>query len=260
MSILLTTREIEDSARELISAASSSLGVEVTTPLVYPNGECVTVVVAPEFSEYVVHDAGLGSIYLEREGVRVSRDIRTRAASVAARYECAFIEGRMTRRGSAQDVAVSVMLVANATKTLADLAAEARRQSESQFRYLLTERVREVAGARLKENEVFRGKSGASYRIANTILDAQRQMPIAFIVPIPSRGSVANQFRELYDLQAAYPSIDRESVYDEGSDFRATEDGWMLGQVGKVAPFSSIGRDVAEILQRASSQFSAPLH
>lgn len=249
---------IEAGVRALINASTTSLGTEVVTPVIYPNGECVIVLVAAEANGYVVHDAGLGAMYLEREGVRPNRDISARLSIIARRYHCDLTGGRVSIKSDANDVPVSVMLVANASRGIGDLAAEIRRQSDVQFRYILTERVREIAGGRLRENETFRGKSGTPYRVSNTILDDAGRDPIAFIVPLASRGSVATQFKELFDLREAFPNIVRESVYDEDSDFRPAEDGWVLSQVGEVVPFGEIRTRLPFLLSRHTSNPSFP--
>jgi len=258
MSREIPRAEVEADVRALISASATALGVEVVTPVIYSNGECVTVLVAPEVDGYVVHDAGLGVMYLERESVRPSRDVMARLSAIASRYQCDLVGGRVSRRCDADSVPVSVMLVANASRGIGDMSAGARRQMEVQFRYVLTERVREVAGARLRENETFIGKSGTAYRVSNTILDDAGREPVAFVVPLASRSSVAAQFRELFDLQAAFPSIARESVYDEGSDFRPAEDGWVLSQVGDVVPFGEILVRLPRLLNLLASNSSLP--
>jgi len=245
----LTPEEIEAASRALVTARASSLGVEITTPVIYPNGQCVTVAVTIDGANYVVHDAGLGSMYLTAEGVRVSRELRDRLRSLAARYGCDFIEGRMSRRCSADDVAVAAMLVANASRSIGDQAAEIRRQNESQFRYAVAERVREAVGKRLRENESFKGESGQTYRISNVVLDENEKEPIAFVVPLPSRNSVPSLFREFFDLKAAMPSVLKDSVYDEASDFRPKEDGWVLSQVGEVIAFPNLSATLASLLR-----------
>ena len=143
------------------------------------------------------------------------------------------------------------MLVANASRSVGDPAIEIRRQSESQFRYAVTERVRETVGKRLRENESFKGASGISYRVGNVILDELETAPIAFVVPVPSRGSVAGMFRELFDLKSVLPRVKNDAVYNENSDFRFNEDGWILRQVGDVTPFGDLPRVLPLLLAAA---------
>jgi hypothetical protein len=259
MSKPLLSEDVEAAARALISVQSSPLGVEVATPIVYPNGDCVVVVVASDDPRYVVHDAGLGAMYLEREGMRVTREMASRLATMATRYGCQFRGGRMVRPCEVDDVAASIMLVANASRSVGDLAAEARRQGEGHFRHILTERVREIVGKRLRENESFKGQSGTSYRVANMVLDPDAREPVAFVVPVPTRGAVATQFRELYDLRAAYPDVLRDSVYNEEGDFRPAEDGWVLKQVGVVTALGKLGTELRLALDvRAKGHLALP--
>ena len=83
---VITPEEIEVTARAIVSAKTTSLGIEVTTPVVYPNGDLVTVAVTIEGGEYVVHDAGFGAMYLNSAGVRLTRQLARRFTELAARY------------------------------------------------------------------------------------------------------------------------------------------------------------------------------
>lgn len=243
----LSTNEIEQGVRSMITAETSSLGVEICTPVIYPNGDPVVVVVSADSdgAEYRVHDAGLGSYFLAREGISLAREATQRIGNIAARYKCIFQNDSIEVACVADDVPSSIMLVANASRAVADHALEARRQSDDQFRYALSECVREVAGKRARYNEVFKGASGRGYRVPNVILDVFESKPIAFVVPLASRSSVSNQFRELYDLRSAISDVENESVYKENSDFRPDEDGWVLRQVGNLLPFQMARRELA---------------
>jgi len=259
MTELLTLSDIEAGARAMIRARVFPLGIEVTTPVVYPNGDCIAVVVAPEMDGgYVVHDAGLGAMYVTGEGVQLSRDLRARIAATIARYDCQFESARIVRRCKSDEVPTSIMLVANASRSAGDMAAETRRQSENHFRAVLTNRIREIVGPRLRENEAFKTMSGITYRVPNTILDAEARQPVAFVLPLVSRSAVANQFRELFELKVAFPMIVRESVYDEESDFRPVEDGWALAQIGEVTPFHDLQRALPALLANVPPQPSLP--
>lgn len=253
MARIVTPEEIERVARSLVEARESAMGIEVTTPIVHANGDFVEVVVAGGHSGIEVHDAGIGSMRLAAEGMRTGGDVALRMRLAAERYECLVEGGRVLRRcdDDPDAIAVSIALVANASRTVGDFAAEVRRQSESQFRFVLTERLREIAGPRLKENETFKGRSGRVYRVPNVILDKNLALPLAFAVPLASRSSVPVQFRELFDLKAAFPDIRNESIYNDASDFRPDEDGWILAQVGEVIPFSDLSRTLPALLGAA---------
>jgi hypothetical protein len=245
----MTPEEIQDGVRRLIEVTSTSLGVEVTTPVLYPNGDCISVVVAPEAAGFVAHDAGTAEMALATDGMRIDR---ARLTQIARRYDCDFISGRILRRCDSTDVPTSVALVANAIRGFADLASEARRQTEGQFKYVLTECVRDLVGRRLRENESFKGQSGTAYRVANVILNEDETAPVGFVVPLSSRANVASQFRELYDLKAAIPGVLRDSVYNDGGDFREEQDGWALRQVGELTPFSRIKIILPRLLSQAA--------
>jgi hypothetical protein len=236
----LTPEEIESASRALIVVRESPMGIEITTPVIYPNGECVTVTVTMEGAECVVHDAGLGAMYLTAEGTRIGRQLSARLAALAARYECEFIDGRMMRRCSTDEVAIAAMLVANASRTVGDQAVEVRRQSENEFRYAVSEEIRSLVGSRWRENETFKGASGRSYRIGNVILDPAETEPVAFAFALSSRNAVPAQFTEMYDLRAALPRIANDSIYDDAGDFRIREDGWLLEKVSVLIPFSEL--------------------
>jgi len=232
--------DIEAVVRALVTAQPSALGIEVTTPVVYPSGDCVSVALNQEGDNFVVHDAGLGGMQLLAEGMRPNKELADRFRMAMERYGCSWIEGRVTRRCAENDLAVSIVLVANASRTIGDFVLETRRQSDGQFRYVVTERVREIVGDRLRENETFKGMSGRAYRIPNVVLDVAKNHAISFIIPLSSRNAVASQFRELYDLHAALPDIRNRTVYNDAGDFRADEDGWVLSQVGELIPYSDL--------------------
>lgn len=253
----LSPEQIEAASRAIITARESAMGIEITTPVIYPNGACVTVSVTMEGGEYIVHDAGLGAMYLTAEGVRISRQLSERLSALAARYECEFIEGRMLRRSSPEDVAIATMLVANASRTVGDQAVELRRHSESEFRYAVSERVRNLVGSRWRENQLFQGASGRGYRIGNVILDPAETAPVAFVFALPSRSAVPAQFAEMYDLREAYPRIANDSVYNDAGDFRPREDGWLLRKVSVLIPFSQMQSQLPR-MHAATANGSAP--
>ncbi len=251
MAQTVTPEDIQQAARALIEARATGMGIEVTTPIVHANGDFVEVIVVPGREPFEVHDAGIGSMRLSAEGMRTGGDIGARMRLAAERYDCLVEGGRIVRRCPQAEVAVSIALVANASRTVGDFAAEVRRQNDSQFRFVLTERIREIAGTRLKENEAFKGRSGRVYRVPNVILNKELSTPLAFAVPLASRSSVPIQFRELFDLKAAFPDVRNESVYNDEGDFRPDEDGWILAQVGEVVPFSDLAKMLPALLETA---------
>jgi len=199
--------------------------------------------------EYVVHDAGFGTMYLNSAGVRLTRQLTQRFSELALRYGCGFIGGRMTRRCLPEQLAMAVVLVANASRAVGDQALEIRRQTESDFRIAVAERVRDVAGKRVRENEIVKGESGRSYRISSVILDSSQSFPVAFVIPLPNRASVPNHFAEFFDIRKAREQILRESIYDENSDIRPEDRRFMeMDQVSEMVPFQQTRVKLAQLI------------
>jgi hypothetical protein len=99
-------------------------------------------------------------------------------------------------------------------------------------------RVRDVAGQRVRENQIVKGESGRSYRIPSLILDNSRSFPVAFVVPLPNRASVPTHFAEFFDIRKAHERVRRESVYDENSDLRPEDRRFMqMDEISEMIPF-----------------------
>lgn len=122
MSRPLNPEEIECATRALVTARQTNIGVEITTPVMYPDGQCITVVATARDHGYLVHDAGFGAMNLASAGLRLTRGLSKKFADLAAAYGCEFVDGRMERYCSADQVAVAAVLVANASRTVGDEA------------------------------------------------------------------------------------------------------------------------------------------
>jgi hypothetical protein len=210
----------------------------------------VTVVAHVDGGEYVVHDAGFGAMYLTSAGVRVTKQLSHRFAQLAAHYGCQFVGNRMTRRCTPEQVAMAAALVANASRSIGDQALEIKRQSENDFRTAVAERLREVAGTRVRENQEARGASGRVYRIPNVLLDKAERSPVAFIVGLPNRSLVLPHVAEFFDLQNAHRDVANDAIYDETADFRP-EDHRLLNQVGEAIAFGQTKLKFAQLVAAA---------
>lgn len=211
----LTREEVESAASALIEARKTNLGIEVTMPVIYPTGQCVTVVVTVEGGEYVVHDAGFGAMFLAAEGVKFTSDLHRRLRNLAERYSCDFIESRMTQRCTVEQLSVAIALVANASRTVGDQALNVRQQPEYDFREVVAERVRTVVGRRARDNQEFRGGSGRMYRVSNVVLDSAERRPVAFVEATHTRATLEHHYTEFSDLRFAYAHVSNISIYDE---------------------------------------------
>lgn len=239
MTRTVTPEEIEAAARALITARQTNLGIELTMPVVYPNGHLVTVAVTVESGSYVVHDAGGGAMYLTSAGVQMTRQLSQRLAHLAAQYGCEFVGARMQRRCEPNQIAIAAAMVANASRTIGDRALEVRHQVESDFRVAVGEKLRSIGGKRVRDNEQVKGKHGRIYRVPHVVLDPSESRPIAFVVALPNRSVVLSHFGELWDIKGAHPDVANDVVYNEHSDIRA-EDQDLLREVSTVIPLSRI--------------------
>lgn len=226
----LTAADVEKAIRALITAEKSNLGIEVTLPVAYDDGELVSVVVEQNESGLTVHDAGFSAMRLTGAGVTLSRNIIHRLSEFAQRYRCGFVDGRVSSPATLDDVAQVACLVANAARSVADYAHEIRRQAETDFRVVVFDKLREIAGDRVREPEEFRGKSGRLWRVP-IVLDPTKTKPQNFVSALAHRQAVNQGVAMLYDLGLAYPEIERDAVYDDTADLRQ-EDKSLLTSVG----------------------------
>lgn len=222
--------DIEAAVRALVTAQPLSIGIEVTVPVAYGGGDIVSVIVEQEGESFVAHDAGVGAMQLSAAGVTVNRAVAARLAELAARFRCSFEDGRVSARGAVEDVGVTACLVANASRAVADYVLEVRRQLETDFRIVVTERIREIVGPRLRENEEFRGKSGRRYRVPAMLLNSTGSAPAHFIAALAHRHNVERNFAMFWDLRRSFPDVENDAVYDEAGDFR-DEDRELLSSV-----------------------------
>src|SRR5215813_10580707 len=120
MTVAVAPSDIEAATQALIRARNTNLGIEVTMPVVYPNGQLVTVVITVEGGDYLVHDAGQGTMCLTASGARLSVQLEKRLMELAQHYGCEFISGRMSRYARADQLALAIVMVANASRTVGD--------------------------------------------------------------------------------------------------------------------------------------------
>lgn len=230
MTTELTPAEVEKAIQALTVAEATNLGIEVTLPVAFGDGELVSVVVERAEDGFSIHDAGLSAMRLSAAGVSLTKHVSFRLNEFSRRYHCKFIEGRVTATAEPNEVAVKACLVANAARAVADYVYEIRRQAEYDFRVVVYDRLRDVIGARVRDNEEIRGESGTRYRIP-IILDALQSRPQNFVSPVANHGIVARSVAMFFDLKSLYPGVERDAVYDNEADIRK-EDRALLKSVG----------------------------
>ena len=232
----------------MIEAQQTSMGIEVSMPVFYPDGTMATVVMAMEDTKVRIHDASAGSIYLSAHGIMVTGAARERISEQVSRYGCEFVAGRVTRFSDLDQAPLAALTVANASRAVADHTAEVRRAVEADFRQAVVDGLRAIGGRRVRENEAVKGSSGRSYRLPVVLLDHSESRPLAFVAAVPNRASVPIHLTEMFDLKGSFADVAREAVYNEGSDLRE-EDRSLLAQVAELVPFTAARVRFAKLLQ-----------
>ncbi|MBV9112496.1 MAG: hypothetical protein JOY67_06720 [Hyphomicrobiales bacterium] len=208
------------------------MGIEVSIPVIYADGQLTSIVVEVEDGAFLVHDAGEAAMRLSSLGIPLKRV--DHVAEIVARFRCNFINGRVTSRAdSISGIGVVASLVANASRSVADLAHEVRRQTETEFRSVVSDRLREAIGSRVRENQEFKGRSGRRYRIPALILDRTQAHPTHFVSALATRQTVPLSVSMFFDLRGAHPNVENDAIYDDSSDFR-DEDRALLASISTV--------------------------
>lgn len=225
------------------------MGIEISMPVVLPDGDFVNVTVVNDADGYLVHDGSSAVMSLASMGVKTSSDARKRFVPLASRFGCEVLDGRVFRRVSREQIGVAAVMVANAARSIADIALEAKRRIEQDFKRSVSEKIKEVVGDRARANEEVKGSSGRLYHVQNVILDAKLKAPIAYIEALGSRASVSSHFMEFFDIRKANDGVRLASVYDENGEFREA-DTILLGNVSSiVVPYA---RATAAVQQLAA--------
>lgn len=211
---ILSADDIERGIRALITAEQTNLGIEVAVPVVYGDGELVTVVVDQSGPQLLVHDASFSAMRLAKHGVDLTPLVRHRLAEFAQRYQCAFSDGRVFAPATPENVANVVSLVANAARSVGDYVYELRQHIDRDFRLIVFDKLREIVGERAHEPDEFRGKSGRRYRLP-FVLNENKTKPQNFISTVASRSTITLSFGALYDLGLAFPETERDAIYDD---------------------------------------------
>ncbi|HEX3897402.1 MAG TPA: hypothetical protein VHW73_14480 [Rudaea sp.] len=232
---ILSTESLEQAVRSLTVAQQTNLGLEISLPVLLPDGDFIGVTVVEDGDGFLVHDSSTAAMYLASSGMKVGES-RKKFPGLVARFGCEVSGDRVQRHVKAEQVAAASVMVANAARAVADLALDIKLLATFDFRKIVAEKVEELVGKRVRFNQEVHGKSGRAYHVRNVILDAAQKHPIAFIEPVPTRSSVATHFTEFYDIHDAMQQLKYASVYDDNSDIRAADMN-LLRQVSDVFAF-----------------------
>jgi hypothetical protein len=177
---------------------------------------------------------------LANHGVRMSAKLKTRIADLSKHYGCEFSNERMTRIATADEVALAVAVVANASRTIADQLLQIYPQPILSFKQAVIERMKEYIGSeRVRENELVVGNSGTEYHIGAAVLDSRQSKPVAYVEAVKDMDGVNKRFREFYDISLVpeLKDMTRIVMYDDTADLRQG-DLLVLQNVSNVVRFS----------------------
>jgi Domain of unknown function DUF1828. len=230
---MIKAEELRKELCKLISASDTNLGVEITVPLLYPDGEHVTVVVSEAEGGLLVSDHGFGALNLAKEGLSLSKKSRERLAVLTAKYHCSFVDDRVQRYCSREELPIAIMVVANASRTIGDQAIDVRHRKENEFKALVTELLIESVGdpKRVRLEEEFKGFSGRKYKIDNVILDRELKAPRVFVESIHTRNIVLLRAAQVQDLKRAHGGIQMAVALDDEQTWKQ-EDRKILEDFG----------------------------
>lgn len=249
----VTARDLEAACRALVNVQETSLGFEVQIPVIYPNGDFVTVAVAPSGDEFVVHDAGFAAMMLANSAVRLTGKMKARIDALSRHYGCEFTNERMLRVVPRDQLSVAVAVVANASRTIADQMLQIHPQPILSFKQTVIERVKDYVGAtRVRENEPIVGDSGTEYHIGAAVLDRKLSRPVALVEAVRDMDGVNKRLREFYDISLV-PSLedmDRIVLYDDAAQFRQG-DLLVLQNVSNVVRFSDAEARFKSLMQQS---------
>ncbi len=236
----MTAKNLEAACRALVRVQESNLGFEVQLPVIYPNGDFATVVVAQNGDSFLVHDAGFAAMTLANHAVRMTAKLRARIAKLARHYGCEFSNERMARIATVDELPLAIAVVANASRTIADQLLQVPTQPILSFRQTVIERVKEFVGSnRVRENELVVGNSGTEYHIGAAVLDRQLSKPVAYVEAVRDMEGVNKRFREFYDISLVPELSDMTCIvlYDDAAELRQG-DLLVLQNVSNVVRFS----------------------
>jgi hypothetical protein len=236
----VAAKDLEADCRDLIRVQESNLGFEVQVPVIYPNGDFATVVVAHHGAEYLVHDAGFAAMTLSSHGVKITPNLKTRIAKLSEHYGCEFLKERMSRTAKASELPLAIAVVANASRTIADQLLQVSAQPVLSFRQSVINRVKEFVGPnRVRENELVVGNSGTEYHVGAAVLDPKLEKPVAYVEAVRDMEGVNKRFREFYDISLVPELSDMTCIvlYDDTADLRQG-DLLVLQNVSNVVRFS----------------------
>jgi hypothetical protein len=178
-------------------------------------------------------------MHLTSAGMRFTHELEARLRRIAEAFGCEYLDGRISARCREDQLAVTIALVANASRGVGDEARAATTQATADFAAKVDTALREAFGRRHREKQEITADSGKTYRVSHVLLDSAEKRFLAFVEPTPSAAAVPRRVAEFLDLRDEYPDVHREAIYDDAA--AVPWDGanlLLLQKVSNPVPFS----------------------
>jgi hypothetical protein len=215
-------------------------GYEVTLPQAYASGHAVVVVATREGDGFLIHDNSYAAMLLDQSGTIRSPSLISAVSEGVRHYGCELDAMRVVRRcKTADEVALSAVLVGCASRLIADQSLKAERLPIFDFKQKLLGKVTEIVGSkRVRTNEQVIGHLGSKYKVAAVVLDSKASRPLAFVEGVNDQDAVARKFKEFYDIRAnsSYDGIDLVAVIDDEKEI-PPGDVLLMQEVGNIVRF-----------------------
>jgi len=230
----------------MMSTFESNLGVEVSLPSLYPNGEHVVVVLRElDHENVLLHDGGFSLQAISSMGLNLQKNAIKHIIEYASLMGCSFENGRVIRRCPSVKVAAAAMTVSNVCLYVASqfqVMQEAKKDFDSIVREVLSKK---LSTDLVVPNYSILGASGGKYSVTAAITLPSIEKPKAIIEAISTPKSVSGRFRHLYDIKAnaEYSNVERIAVYDDDESFHQY-DYLLLQDVSNVVAFADLNKRV----------------
>lgn len=228
---------IKGSLENLLSVTEELDGVRVVTHCMYPSNGFVQVVVRGGTDTFFVSDEGGAFREIEAAGVDVEKPDKV-IRHLVVPQGLSLVNGMIrSPQVSADSLAISISLVANASKEAADwLFAHSRIKRHRNFKEVVGEFLKERFSKSVR-SDIIIGASNKPHKFDNLIsLGGGRRLLVDPV--IHDSASINARLVANFDVRSAhYKDLEQRIVYDDEEEWRPEE--LNLLQVGAtVVPFS----------------------
>jgi len=243
--ITLAERLLKDTCG-MMSTFESNLGIEVSLPALYPNGDHVVVILREiDQDNVLLHDGGFSLQAISSMGLNLQKNAIKHIKEYSSMMGCSFEDGRVMRKCEPFRVAAAAMTVSNVCLYVAS-QFQVMQETKKDFDLIVKDALcKNLSDGLVAPNYSIFGASGGKYSVTAAIIAPNKDVPRAIVEAIATPKSVNGRFRHLYDIMAntEHLDVERIAVYDDNEDFHQ-HDYLLLQDVSNVVAFSDIQKRV----------------